>query len=94
MSKQNIIIPPLDKDLRQKQLEGWEDYYNARAKEVRGKNRVNGLIIRAAVAGGWFVDINFTEEDVDNLTGKQSIALAQQISDLYDEVMGIDEKKS
>lgn len=94
MAKRDITIPPLDQDLRQHQLEKWEDYYNERAKDVRGRNNVNGLTIRAAVVGGWFLDPNFNEDDVALLTRQQADELVIEIDKLYASVTAVPEKKS
>lgn len=93
-TKKKLTIPDLDRDLRQQQLEDWEEAYNAIPDDVRGKSRHNGAVIRAAIQAGWFLGDDLSVDDVGLLTFKQAKPLADEIYSLYNEVTEIPEKKS
>ena len=49
-------------DLRQRHLEGFETEFNARRDgDIRGVSSEAGLVVRSAVAAGWFVDVTDPE---------------------------------
>lgn len=78
----------IKKDLRQRDLEAFEEHYNAIDTELKGQARNAGAIVRAAVAAGW---LNGTDEEaVGDMTAKEVRQLAQAINVAYTEMIALD----
>ena len=48
--------------------------------ELRGRNRINGATVRAAIDAGWF---GKTDADVSQMTPIEVMSLAEEINDAY-----------
>lgn len=78
----------IKKNLKQRDLEAFEEHFNAIDPELKGQARNNGAVVRAAVAAGWLNGT--TDEAVGEMTAKEVRQLAQQVSTVYTELIALD----
>lgn len=85
-------MPELLKDLRQRQLEDYEEQLNTIAPggivEVKGKARIYGTLLRAAVRAGWYGP-DYGDEQVDALSFAEVEEMATAVADLYSEFTAV-----
>ena len=86
------------KDLRQHHLESWDDEYwqrrDAIKREQIGRSTDEGLIVRAALAAGWFGDGLRVDADerVKNMSPSEVLELATIINSKREVARAIDPK--
>lgn len=76
-------------DIRQRHLEKFEALYFVDVEDRKGVSTETGAAVRAAVEAGWFADVPNGYDVADE---KPSVvrALAQQVNDLYLDIIKID----
>ena len=80
----------LKKELKQRELEAFEADYGPRIENVTGAMRGKGIILHSAIAAGWFGDLKV--EDVADMPAREVRKLADEVTALYAEIIGIDPK--
>ena len=77
------------KELKQRDLELFEERYNAlEVDQMKGVSRSAGMVVRAALEAGWIVDL--MPDGIGDMTAKDVRQLAQGVNQLYADLVLID----